>query len=141
MAVKPFKWDADTYMTYIYNAVTSPVVEDIAKYYELVDGAYVNTKDTSVDEDKTYYVKTSNKEVIIPAILFNVFNEKTGLAFGELEYLNNGSTRVLFEDWDNADFTNTNFIGYGFVLGNGSKITMLTLEELKNESSSSSASE
>lgn len=135
MAVKPFKWNAETYMTYIYNAVTSPVVEDITKYYELVDDAYVITTDTAVNENKTYFVKTTSKEVIIPAILFNVFNTATGLAFGDIEYQSDGSTRVVFEDWDNAEFGNdTDFIGYGFVLANGNHITMLDLEELKNNS-------
>lgn len=133
MAVKPFKWDADTYMTYIYKEVTSPVVDDIANYYELVDGVYAITTDVAIDINKTYFVKTTSKEVVIPAVLFNVFNIATGLAFGDLEYQSDGSTKVVFEDWDNADFGDaTQFIGYGFVLGNGNPITMLTLEELKN---------
>ena len=154
MAVKPFEWNADTYMNYIYKVVEAPVLEEGETstenpkqlgYYEIVTienkQVYQLTADLSRIENKTYFVKTTSKEVIIPAILFNVFNTATGLAFGDIEYQSDGSTRVVFEDWDNADFTNTNFIGYGFVLGNGSKITMLDLEELKNESSSSSASE
>lgn len=156
MAVKPFKWNAETYMTYIYKVVEAPVLKEGETstenpkqlgYYEKIvtienKQVYQLTADLSRIENKTYYVQTSDKQVIIPAILFNVFNTATGLAFGDIEYQSDGSTRVVFEDWDKADFgDDTDFIGYGFVLGNGSKITMLTLEELKNESSSSSASE
>jgi hypothetical protein len=42
-----------------YSPVTSPVVTEIANYYELVGGVYVKTSDTALASGKTYYTQTA----------------------------------------------------------------------------------
>ncbi len=72
------------------------------------------------------------KSVVIPAIVFNVFENGSGIVYGELTYLSGndaGKTRIDF-DWSevvgNTGFTDSStFTAMGFVLGNGSPITML----------------
>lgn len=135
MAVKPFTWEADNaIMSNVYEEVAG--LEDganVAGYYELSGEEYVSTKDTTAVEGKTYY-QYVGKKIEIPAVVFNVFNASTGIAYGDITYLEGGKTEVFFDGWDDTMFGGEKtFVAYGFVLGNGSPITLLEIETLAKD--------
>lgn len=102
MAVKPFTWEADTAMT---DAV-------------LVEG--VNPVVNGIE------IQAGSKYIEIPAVVFNVFNAATGVAYGDINYIEGGKTLIVFEDWNNEMFGGEKtFVAYGFVLSNGNPINML----------------
>lgn len=110
MAVKPFTWDVDKAM---------------------IDATALDDGSNPVVEG--YEVPAGSKYIVVPAIVFNVFNEETGIAYGDINYIDGGKTLVIFEDWNNEMFEGEKtFIAYGFVLGNGNPITVLTPTELIN---------
>jgi hypothetical protein len=132
MAVKPFTWEADNaIMSNVYEAVTGlEVGANVSGYYELSGEEYVLTGDVTAVEDKTYYQYTG-KKIEIPAVVFNVFNVSTGIAYGDITYLEGGKTEIFFEDWnDNMFGGEKTFVAYGFVLGNGNPINVLALGNL-----------
>ncbi len=45
----------------VYTVVESPVVANIGKYYELVDGKYEKTTDATITDGKTYYTANFNR--------------------------------------------------------------------------------
>jgi hypothetical protein len=102
MAVKPFTWEADTAMN---DAVliegNNPIINGIE-------------------------IPAGSKYIEVPAIVFNVFNASTGITYGDINYIAEGKTLVIFEDWNDDMFGGENtFVAYGFVLGNGNTITLL----------------
>lgn len=53
--------------------------------------------------------QTVGKAIVVPGVVFLVFNDSTGISIGEIEYLDGddlGKTRVIFRDFDN-------FSGFG----------------------------
>lgn len=142
MAVKPFTWEADNEtMQFVYEAITGfEVGADITGkgYYELSGEEYALTEDANAVEGKTYY-QYLGKKIEIPAVVFNVFNASTGIAYGDITYLEGGKTEIFFDGWDNTMFGGEKtFVAYGFVLGNGNPINVLALGDLNVYSSSSS---
>lgn len=132
MAVKPFTWEANNEaMKLVCEEIAGLEVDaDVAGYYELSDGKYVLTGDTTAVADKTYY-QYLGKKIQIPAVVFNVFNASTGIAYGDITYLEGGETEVFFEDWNDDMFGGEKtFVAYGFVLGNGNPINVLALGDL-----------
>lgn len=132
MAVKPFTWEADNaIMSNAYEAVAGlEVGANVTGYYELSGEEYTLTEDDTATEGKTYY-QYVGKKIEIPAVVFNVFNASTGIAYGDITYLEGGKTEVFFEGWDNTMFNGEKtFVAYGFVLGNGSPISILEIETL-----------
>lgn len=142
MAIKPFTWEANNEtMQFVYKAVIGiEVGADITGkgYYELSGEEYALTEDAAAVEGKTYY-QYLGKKIEIPAVVFNVFNASTGIAYGDITYLEGGKTEVFFEDWNDDMFGGEKtFVAYGFVLGNGNPINVLALGDLNVYSSSSS---
>ena len=73
------------------------------------------------------------KSIVIPGVVFNVFENPSGIVYGDLTYLSGndaGKTRIDF-DWSEVSNVtgsldaNSTFTAMAFVLGNGSPITML----------------
>ena len=83
--------------------------------------------------------QTGDATITVPGLVFNVFCNETGLAYGDLTYNANGTTLVTFEDFDEANFNVDNeanftptFTAYAFVLGDESPITIKPVESLDN---------
>jgi len=121
MAVKPFTWEADAAM---YDA-------------ELVDTGSVDGEGAAIMANPVINgieVLAGSKYIEVPAVVFNVFNAVTGIAYGDINYIDGGKTLIVFEDWNDEMFGGEKtFVAYGFVLGNGNPITVLessTLEKL-----------
>lgn len=80
----------------------------------------------------------TNLSIVIPGIVFNVFNNATGVAYGDIAYLDgndSGKTRFTIEDYagegiviDNEGNNSTAFTAYTFVLANGNPIAILPSE-------------
>lgn len=73
------------------------------------------------------------KSIVIPGVVFNVFENSSGIVYGDITYLSGdaaGKTRIDF-DWSEVSNAagsldaNSTFTAMAFVLGNGSPITML----------------
>lgn len=96
MTVKPFTWEVDSMMN----------------------------GDSSSIEGIT--VPINSKYIIVPAIVFNVFNASTGITYGNINYTQDGKTLIIFEDWKDEMFEGEKtFIAYGLVLNNGNPISVL----------------
>ena len=69
----------------------------------------------------------------IPGIVLNVFNDQTGIAYGDILYTSNGTSLFYIEDGkvEGSGIENgTTFTAYAFVLATGSPITILQGEQL-----------
>lgn len=69
----------------------------------------------------------------IPGIVLNVFNDQTGIAYGDILYTSNGTSVFYIEDGklEGSGIENgTTFTAYAFVLAKGSPITILQGEQL-----------
>lgn len=80
-----------------------------------------------------------NLSIVIPGIVFNVFRNDTGIAYGEIEYLtgdDSGKTRFSIEDYVGEEIvtegTPTAFTAMAFVLANGSPIAILPAGSLSS---------
>lgn len=78
-----------------------------------------------------------NLSIVIPGLVFNVFNDETGVAYGNIEYLGGsdaGKTRFTIEDYAGegivTEGTPTAFTAMAFVLATGSPITVLPAQQL-----------
>lgn len=71
----------------------------------------------------------NDKEIVIDGIVFNMFNNNTGLIYCDLDYLtgaNAGKTKVTFKDYADMDFgSNSVFTAMAFVKSDGDLIQML----------------
>jgi hypothetical protein len=77
-------------------------------------------------------IPPGSKYIEVPAVVFNVFNAVTGVAYGDINYIDGGKTLIVFEDWNDEMFGGEKtFVAYGFVLGNGNPITVLELSTLE----------
>ena len=69
----------------------------------------------------------------IPGIVLNVFNDQTGIAYGDILYTSNG-TSLFYIEGGKAEGSGiedgTTFTAYAFVLATGSPITILREEQL-----------
>jgi hypothetical protein len=119
MAVKPFTWEVDTAM---YDA-------------ELVDTGNIDGEGKAIMANPVINgieVPAGSKYIEVPAIVFNVFNAVTGVAYGDINYIDGGKTLIVFEDWNDEMFGGEKtFVAYGFVLGNGNPITVLESSTLE----------
>ena len=69
----------------------------------------------------------------IPGIVLNVFNDQTGIAYGDILYTSNGTSLFYIEDGnvEGSGIENgTTFTAYAFVLAKGSPITILPPQPL-----------
>lgn len=75
-----------------------------------------------------------NLSISIPGIVFSVFNQATGIAYGDIEYVSdgeNGSHTVLtIENYEYTDIVRegdnqTQFKAMSFVLANGEPVMLL----------------
>ena len=80
-----------------------------------------------------------NLSIVIPGLVFNVFNDETGIAYGDIEYLkdsNAGKTRFTIEDYEGEGIiregTPTAFTAMAFVLANGNLVPILNATSLGN---------
>ncbi len=73
--------------------------------------------------------------IVIPGIVFNVFNNQTGLVYGDISYLSGndaGKTQVVFDQYEEMDFgEGTTFTAMAFVQTNGNPILVLTPGDLR----------
>ena len=119
MAVKPFTWEVDTAM---YDA-------------ELVDTGNVDGEGKAIMVNPVVNgieIPAGSKYIEVPAVVFNVFNAVTGVAYGDINYIDGGKTLIIFEDWNDEMFGGEKtFVAYGFVLGNGNPITVLESSTLE----------
>ena len=77
-------------------------------------------------ESEEYGEHTSTHAIEIAGFVFMVVNDVTGISFGDIEYLPNGSSKILFFDVDSEDLgTAKNFTAYAFTKSDGSKINIL----------------
>ena len=71
----------------------------------------------------------TTKSIVIPGVVFNVFENTTGLVYGDITYLSGadaGKTLITFNDWQNADFGESpSFTAMAFVLSNGNLLPVL----------------
>ena len=66
--------------------------------------------------------------ITIPGIVLNVFNDQTGIAYGDILYASNGTSVFYIEDGKvegSGIEDSTTFTAYAFVLATGSPITIL----------------
>ena len=82
---------------------------------------------TTVDDSTT-------KSIVIPGIVFNVFENTTGIVYGDITYLSGadaGKTQVTFSDWQAVDFGESpSFTAMAFVLSNGNVIPILAAQNM-----------
>ena len=81
-------------------------------------------------------VDVKNRKILIPGVVLNVFNNETGVVYGDIEYVvsgeNSGKTWVLFEDYAATGFGNeSTFTAMAFVLSDGSPIPVLSAEVIE----------
>ncbi len=66
--------------------------------------------------------------IVVPSIVFTVYNKDTGLVYGDIAYLSgddSGKTRITFADWNAADFGSASFVALGFTDSAGEPVRML----------------
>jgi len=88
----------------------------------------------------------NDKQIQIPGIVFNVFDNRTGLAYGDLEYNyagTNSYTVFTIEDYANSDIVfdvngATQFTAMSFVLATGEPVPVLDPQTIPVYESSSS---
>ena len=120
MAVKPFDWEVE--------AMVDAEAVDSGNTDEEGNAIMVNPVVNGVE------IPAGSKYIEVPAVVFNVFNVSTGIAYGDISYVEGGKTLVVFEDWDDAMFGGDKaFVAYGFVLGNGNPITVLASSTLTKQ--------
>ena len=56
-------FQSGVYMVYQYNQVGSPSVNNIGDYFEYVNEQYVRTTDTSINANKTYYIRSGTRTI------------------------------------------------------------------------------
>ena len=82
---------------------------------------------TTVDDSTT-------KSIVRPGIVFNVFENTTGIVYGDITYLSGadaGKTQVTFSDWQAVDFGESpSFTAMAFVLSNGNVIPILAAQNM-----------
>ena len=78
-------------------------------------------------------VSGNSLQKAIPGIVLNVFNDQTGIAYGDILYTSNGTSLFYIEDGkvEGAGIEDgTTFTAYAFVLAKGSPITILPSQPL-----------
>ncbi len=76
--------------------------------------------------------------ILVPGIVFNVFDNATGIVYGDIQYITTGAdmgkTNVVIEDYANAGINieqnGTTFTAMAFVLGNGSTVPVLASQTI-----------
>ena len=75
------------------------------------------------------------KTIVVPGIVFNVFNNQTGIVYGDISYLSGadaGKTRITFENYADMDFGESPaFTAMAFVQTAGGPIPVLEPEEIE----------
>ena len=78
-------------------------------------------------------VNGKSLQMTIPGIVLNVFNDQTGIAYGDILYTSNGTSLFYIEDGKvegSGIEDGTTFTAYAFVLATGSPITILPPQSL-----------
>lgn len=113
-------------------------------------GAYLSDTLSSIMAIKPFKFSASSMETVssmegeadvngnslrktIPGIVLNVFNDQTGIAYGDILYASNG-TSLFYIEGGKAEGSGiedgTTFTAYAFVLATGSPITILPKQQL-----------
>lgn len=138
IAVQPFEFNIKgmTTATFVKDStyeksgtnyvLTTDTTRQVGKEYFIIPSVTVSGSSVSTD----VYVPLDSKYVVLESVIFNVFNDYTGVSYGDLCYLTGdlgGQTLIVFEKWDNAYFDGqTDFTGYGLVRGDGEPIDVLS---------------